>query len=128
MTRDELQSMAAHRLAKDKRLALQWATGVGKSNVALKFIQVNPGFDTLNLDPEQNNIQNWEDEFRKFGVSLDNVTISCYASFHKHKHTNWDFIVFDEVPHVDTELRKKSAHRFLPNTYWHCVRLFLKRS
>lgn len=60
----------------------------------------------LILVPEQNNIKNWEEEFRKFQVSMSNVTIACYASFHKFQKTNWDLLVFDEVPHIDTELRR----------------------
>ena len=107
MDRDTLQGIAAHILAKERRLLCQWATGTGKSNVALRFIKDNPGISCLILVPEQNNIDNWKGEFSKFGASLDNVSISCYASFHKYINTRWDFIVLDEVPHIDTELRKK---------------------
>jgi len=107
MTREELQGIAAHRLAKSGRLICQWATGVGKSQVVLKFLQANPEFDCLILVPEQNNIQNWEAEFDKFNVPRDKVTIACYASFHKYKGTRWDLLVFDEAPHVDTIKRRQ---------------------
>lgn len=107
MTRDELQLHAVELLEQDKRLICMWATGSGKSNVVLKFLQKHPGFRTLILVPEQNNIQNWYDEFDKFGVLTFGVEIMCYASFHKQEHSNWDFLVFDEMPHVDTEKRKK---------------------
>lgn len=107
MDRDTLQGTAAHLLAKEQRLLCQWATSVGKSKVALKFLQDNPGMDCLILVPEQNNIQNWIDEFNKFKVPTDKVTVSCYASFHKYENTRWDLLVFDEVPHIDTDLRKK---------------------
>ena len=105
MTRNELQEAAARRLQSSKRLICQWATGTGKTNVALKFIQNNPDLSCLVLVPEQDNIKNWQDEFVKFNVPQTNVTIICYASLHKYKNSFFDFLVFDEVPHVDTEKR-----------------------
>lgn len=105
MTKDELQGIAAHRLAKSKRVVCMWATGVGKSNVALRFLEANPWMNCLILVPEENNIENWLNEFRKFNVSSENVTIACYASLHKYLDTSWDLLVLDEVPHADTQKR-----------------------
>ena len=117
MTRDELrekaQNHAVDLLIGNRRLMCQWATGTGKSQVALRFVRQFPEKTVLILVPEQNNIENWEKEFRKFGVSMDNVTIRCYASFFKYKDTGWGLIVFDEMPHVDTDKRIavcKSVH------------------
>lgn len=106
MTREELQANAAEILEREKRVVCQWATGTGKSNVALLFLKNHPDKTCLILVPEQNNIENWINEFDKFNVSLQNVTIMCYASFHKTSNTKWDLIVFDEVPHLDTEKRR----------------------
>lgn len=105
MTRDEHQNRAVIILESQKRLICQWATGAGKTMVALKFIKKHPG-RTLVFVPESNNIENWEAEFDKFGVSMDSVTIACYASIHKFENTSWNFVVFDEAPHVDTFRRK----------------------
>lgn len=105
MTREELQTRGAQLLESRKRLICQWSTGVGKTNVALEFIRAHPGISVLIFVPEQNNIQNWWDEFDKFDVPKDNVTISCYASMHKYKDTEWGLLVFDEAPHVDTDRR-----------------------
>lgn len=106
MTKDELQDIAVKRLEREKRLICQWATGCGKSRIAIKFLAVNQWMNALILVPEQNNIQNWYDEFDKYGLGHEaNVTVICYASYHKFKNTHWDFIVFDEMPHVDTEKR-----------------------
>ena len=105
MSRDELQELAAHKLAKDKRLLCQWATGVGKSGVVLRFLRDNPDFRCLILVPEQTNIENWRTEFQKFGISDNNVDILCYASLHKVDNTRWDLLVLDEVPHIDTDKR-----------------------
>lgn len=105
MDRDTLQANAVKMLTKYKRLICQWATGVGKSSVALKFLKENPTYKTLILVPETNNISNWEDEFHKYNVSLENTSIACYASLHKFVDTDWDLLVIDEAPHIDTELR-----------------------
>ena len=105
MTRDELQEHAAQRLAYSHRLLCQWATGTGKSNVVLKFLQKHPSFTCLILVPEQNNIENWEHEFTKFGVPMEYVRIICYASLHKYRDTHWNLLVCDECPHTDTELK-----------------------
>lgn len=105
MDRNELQTQAVDILEQKKRLICMWATGTGKSNVLLKFLQKHPGFRTLILVPEQNNIQNWLDEFDKFQVPTLGVDIICYASLHKMKNTKWDICVYDEMPHADTDKR-----------------------
>ena len=106
MDKTELQRTAARILVEEKRLVCMWATGCGKSGVALQFLKANPGKECLILVPEQNNIENWQKEFEKFDVPMDNVEIACYASFHKYKGRVFDLLVFDEVPHIDTEKRK----------------------
>ena len=106
MDRNTLQEQAAKRLDLTHRLICQWATGVGKSSVLLKFLRDHPGMDCLILVPEQNNIQNWMDEFTKFGVPMELVRIACYASLHKYENTAWDVVCYDEAPHFDTEKRK----------------------
>ena len=82
-----------------------WATGVGKTRVALRFLEDHPSVTCLILVPEDDNIKNWRAEFQKFNVSDKNVAIACYASLHKYLHTEWGLIVLDEVPHTDTEKR-----------------------
>jgi len=105
MTRDELQVSAARRLYQDKRLICQWATGCGKTNVALQFLKALPG-KALILVPEQDNIKNWYAEFEKFHVDSTDVEIACYASIHKYQKTSWHLLVVDEAPHVDTILKE----------------------
>lgn len=104
MDRNELQETAAKYLFNKKRLVCMWATGTGKSNVVLRFLKEHP-MDTLILVPEQNNIENWREEFRKFGVDDSRVSVICYASLHKFTRTNWGLLVLDEVPHMDTQKR-----------------------
>ena len=103
--REQMQESAALTLSRYKRLICRWATGVGKSGVALRFLSGNPGLSTLIVVPEINNIDNWWAEFDKFGVSRDNVTIICYASLKNYADTEWGLLILDECPHVDTDLR-----------------------
>ena len=105
--RDRLQQKASEVLYRDKRLLCQWATGVGKSRVVLYFLHEHPESSCLILVPEHNNIENWEEEFSKFSIPMDRVRVACYASFKNFKDTDWDLLVFDEVPHLDTEIRKE---------------------
>lgn len=107
MTRQELQNSVARVLERERRVICQWATGVGKSQVALNFLRNNPGTTCLILVPEQNNIANWITEFDKFDVSPYGVEIACYASFKKYENTSWGLLVFDEAPHVDTDIRRE---------------------
>lgn len=109
MDKTQLQGIAAHRLAKSQRLICEWATGTGKSGVVMQFLKANPDFDCLIFVPEQNNIENWRAEFKKFGIDDSKVEIACYASIHKYQDTNWYLLVFDEAPHVDTQMRIKSC-------------------
>lgn len=105
LTRNKLQETAAEFLERKKRLICEWATGIGKSGVALSFLKKHPDYSCLILVPEQNNIENWIEECKKWDVSLENLTIVCYASLHKYVHTSWDLLVLDEAPHIDTEKR-----------------------
>ena len=109
MNREELQDTGLFLLERTKRLMCQWATGTGKSNVAVKFMKKHPDVKCLIVVPEQDNIQNWLNEFAKFKVPADNVTVTCYASFKKYENTSWGLLVFDEAPHADTEKRKAIA-------------------
>ena len=116
--RQRLQSRAAECLRLHKRLIARWATGIGKSNIALCYLKDSPKDKTLIVVPEVNNIENWWSEFDKFNVPKDNVTIICYASLKNYVNTHWDLIVYDEAPHVDTWLRSNiistiSAERVL---------------
>lgn len=107
MTREELQQGAARILYDVKRLICQWCTGCGKTGVAIDFLKAHPSPRTLVCVPETDNIKNWREEFRKFNFDSSSVDIACYASLHKYVNTDWDLIVFDEVPHTNTGLKKE---------------------
>lgn len=107
MTRDDLQREAVETLVNDKKLILQWATGIGKSKVAIDTINRLKPKKTLLVVAETAHKDNWRKEFVKFGVEdlFNSVTVECYASLKNYRNTAWDFIVFDEAHHLGSDLR-----------------------
>lgn len=112
-----LQDEMAGYLYNGGNLALQWATGVGKSRVAIKavmdlFDQYEEGFSALVVVAEDAHKENWKNEFRKFlnplvhDLIMSHVQIICYASLKNCRDTKWDLIVFDEAHHLQSDLRK----------------------
>lgn len=91
---------------KDKhRVILRWATGCGKSKMAIDLVNNAPHGRVLFLVAERAHIKNWQEEFQKWGLQEADVTIICYNSLHKQKGEHYDVIVFDEAHHVFTEKR-----------------------
>ena len=99
---------------KDKhRVILKWATGCGKSKMAIDLINYTATIKYTNpvrilfLVAERAHIQNWEDEFHKWGLRRDKAItdVACYASLRKYNHFDYDIIVMDEGHHIFTEKR-----------------------
>ena len=111
MTRDELQREAVNCLLKDSNLILQWATGVGKSRVAIKALQELPESKVLLVVAEIAHKKNWEREFKEnlteeeFNRLFVPMTVECYASLKNYRDTKWDLIIFDEGHHLGSDLR-----------------------
>lgn len=107
MTQDDIQNEALETLLNDKRLILQWATGVGKGTLAVKAVgRIRPE-KTLLVVAETAHKTNWKKEFEKFGVSelFNLLTVECYASLKNYRDTRWDLIIFDEAHHLASDLR-----------------------
>lgn len=126
--RRELQSNAFHQLLDNHRLICNWGTGVGKSRVAINFI------DYLDLIEEKKKIlllvgetahkKNWKNEFiitlgeERAKELLPNVRMECYNSISKCTGERWDLIVADEGHHLRSDnrighLRNMDAERVL---------------
>lgn len=110
MTREELNSAANELLKTHNNIAIQAATGVGKSKIAIDLCcniasrQVAP-INVLLVVAELAHIDNWKAEFIKWNIEIGEVTIICYASLKKYRNTSWDAIIFDEAHHLGSELR-----------------------
>lgn len=107
--REALQKEVINNLLVNKRVILQWGTGVGKGYTAVKAIEKILSKKTLILVAERAHKSNWKEEFVKAGTQylLDNITIECYASLRKLKNTSWDLIIFDEAHHLNTDIRRE---------------------
>ena len=108
-TRDDLERAAKAALKSYNNIAIQAATGVGKSKLALDLCRnmVEPGEQLpsiLLVVAEVAHIQNWKDEIEKWSYEGP-VFICCYASLKKYRNTEWDVIIFDEAHHLGSELR-----------------------
>lgn len=109
-----LQKKEFASLKDSPRVILKWATGCGKSKMALDLIKYNAQkYDNphiLFLVAERAHIQNWKDEFKKWGFDYI-PEIKCYASLHKVERNSYDFLVLDEAHHAFTEKRLENLKK-----------------
>ena len=107
LTKESIQENAIELLYKEKRVILNWATGVGKGYTAVKAIQRIKPDSTLIVVAETAHKKNWEEEFIKAGEDYKkcNVLIECYASLKNYKDSYFDLIIFDEAHHLGSEIR-----------------------
>mgnify|MGYP004643222039 FL=1 len=115
--KSRLQNEMSDYLNEGGNLALQWATGVGKSRVAVNavmdlFDQYGEEFRALIVVAEDAHKDNWKEEFRQglnplvYDWIMPHVHIICYASLKNWRGTKWDLIVFDEAHHLQSDTRK----------------------
>ena len=111
--KQKLQEKEFLALKDHHRIILKWATGCGKSKMAIDLInytattKYTKPVRILFLVAERAHIQNWEDEFHKWSLRRDKVMtdVACYASLKKYNHFYYDIIVMDEGHHAFTEKR-----------------------
>lgn len=110
MRKDVLQNKEFELLKDKHRVILRWATGTGKSSMAIKLannaaVSCGTKCSALFVVAERAHIKNWQQEFNKWSLKDDiDVTIICYNSLHK-VNTYYDIIVLDEAHHAFTEKR-----------------------
>lgn len=114
MTREEIFAACQAALTKSNVLLLESATGTGKSKCAIDLINWISGITykgrrprLLLLVAKTVHKQTWIHEFEKWGGINAGVTMECYESLHKHKNEFFDFVLPDEVHHLNSELRRK---------------------
>ena len=107
MTREELVDKTIKDLKDTTNVAIQAATGVGKSKIAIELCKLyanNSEQKILLVVAEIAHINNWKEELVKWGFNQE-ITIICYASLKKYMNTSWDIVIFDEAHHLGSELR-----------------------
>lgn len=110
MTREELNSQAIELLQTNNNIAIQAATGVGKSKIAIdlcyEVAQRSLGpIKVLLVVAEIAHINNWKAEMIKWNQPFGEITIICYASLKNFRNTHWDAVIFDEAHHLNSDLR-----------------------
>ena len=115
MTREQVTNECLAAIDSSKCLLTLLSTGFGKSRIAIDcinkicdkvFSNENDRTDVLIVVDKKVHIQNWKDEFKKWGgIKTDNVEFCCYASLHKYVGSYWDIVVLDEAHHVGSESR-----------------------
>lgn len=109
MTREELRDAAISIFKDNHNIAIQAATGVGKSKIAIDLCRECADREKHELRvllfiAETAHYQNWEAEITKWSFN-NPVFVSCYASMKKYRNTEWDVIIFDEAHHLGSILR-----------------------
>lgn len=104
VTKNSIQNHGLTLIDKHSNILYEWATGIGKTLLAIKIIEKTNEHWNIVLAEVIHEI-NWIDEFKKFNKEhlLEKVSFFCYASLHKHtKNTNY---IFDEAHHLTSDKR-----------------------
>ena len=123
MTREQITNECLAAIDSSKCLLALLSTVVGKTKITIDCINKicdkvfsieNDRTDVLIVVDKKVHIQNWKDEFEKWGgINTDNVEFCCYASLHKYANSYWDVVVLDECFKGSTEiLTDKGYKRF----------------
>lgn len=114
MDKSQIQEKEYQFLKGKHHAILKWATGMGKSKMAIDLINdATFSFSeahkakVLLVVAERSHMANWQEEFGKWNLALDrmDMTIICYASLHKVRDMTFDVLVLDEAHHSFTEKR-----------------------
>lgn len=114
MTREQITNDCLAAIDSSKCLLTLLSTGVGKTKITIDCInkicdKVSSNINTLIIVDKKVHIENWKEEFKKWGgVKTDNIKFCCYASLHKYVNSCWDVVILDECHHVGSELRLNS--------------------
>lgn len=83
-------------------------TSFGKSKIGIDLaLRDNPS-SILIVIPRLVLINNWKEEFIKWGLEswLERVQFSTYVGLNKHVEEEWDVVIFDEVQHMSERCRE----------------------
>ena len=124
--KQKLQEREFAALKDERRVILKWATGCGKSKMAIDLINHNVDpvrsgkfrHKILFVVAERAHIKNWELEWSKWKLRTNkNIQVRrvCYNSLHKVKDKSWDIVVLDEAHHAFTEKRMAALEEVKDN-------------
>jgi len=104
--REELSNLLNKSTSKE--IVLELSTGLGKSKLALEFINKHYSKNILIVIPRLVLINNWKDEIKKWGFEelLNHIVFTTYASLHKHIDIQWDIVCYDEAHHLSDRCKE----------------------
>ena len=101
MNREEIQAEALKATEGKQRCSIVLGTGVGKTLVGLKHMQLytTPLMRTLVVAPKKSIFQSWKDDAAKFDMleQLSRITFTTYLSLNKHNPADFDAVYLDEA-------------------------------
>jgi superfamily II DNA or RNA helicase len=116
--RDEKQNEIAELwLESDRKNTIVVGTGVGKSKIAMIILESL--FESGDLDKNSKILltidnthlrdENWEEDFKKWGLHhiWKQIQAECYQTTCKWKNTEWDLVIADEIDFSLTPVFKK---------------------
>ena len=113
--REELSNLLNKSTSKE--IVLELSTGLGKSKLALEFINKHYSKNAifkniLIVVPRLVLINNWKDEIKKWGFEelLNYIVFTTYNSLHKYYDNSWDVICYDEAHHLSDRCKEIDSH------------------
>ena len=101
MNREEIQAAALKATESKQKCTVVLGTGVGKTLVGLKHMELNTTslMRTLVVAPKKSIFQSWKDDAETFNMQeqLSRITFTTYLSLNKHNPADFDAVYLDEV-------------------------------
>ena len=101
MNREEIQAEALKATKGKHKCSIVLGTGVGKTLVGLKHMELNTTslMRTLVVAPKKSIFQSWKDDAETFNMQkqLNRITFTTYLSLNKHNPGDFDAVYLDEA-------------------------------
>ena len=101
MNREEIQAESLKTTVGKNRCSVVLGTGVGKTLVGLKHMELNTTslMRTLVVAPKKSIFQSWKDDAETFNMQeqLNRITFTTYLSLNKHNPCDFDAVYLDEA-------------------------------
>ena len=101
MNREEIQAQALKATVGKQKCSVVLGTGVGKTLVGLKHMELNTTslMRTLVVAPKKSIFQSWKDDAETFNMQeqLSRITFTTYLSLNKHNPADFDAVYLDEA-------------------------------
>lgn len=93
---------------KSNAILCELPTSFGKSKIGIDLALRDTPKSILIVVPRLVLINNWKEEFIKWGFEklLEILQFSTYVGLNKHVESEWDCVIFDEVQHMSERCRE----------------------